>query len=300
MAISLVPPQRKTAEDVYELRERIDRRLAHVLPPARGGSDLIGQAMRDALLSPGKRVRPLVLLLAARELGADGKAPLELGCALEMVHAASLVLDDMPCMDNARLRRGQPTVHARHGEDIAVLAAVALLSEAFRVVAATPGLPPPLRAALVETLAGAVGCEGLVRGQYEDLRGGARPRPAGEIAETNHLKTGALFGAALEMAARLAQASETVCERLREAAVELGQAFQLYDDLCDGEPEGCAQDKDRGKDRGKSTLVALLGREPARARLQGHIQRTEALLAEVYGADSVLLEMLRGLFVRQC
>lgn len=298
MAPSLVPPQGDTfVDELSELRGRIDQRLAHLLASSADENDLIGAAMEAALLSPGKRVRPLILVLAGSQLGAREAPLVDLGCALEMVHAASLVLDDMPCMDDARLRRGQPTVHVRFGEDIAMLTALALLSLAFKVISGVSGLPSLLRARLVGVLADAVGAQGLVRGQYQDLREGSRPRRASEIAETNHLKTGALFGAALEMAAQVAHACDGVRMTLREAALELGQAFQLYDDLCDGAPD-TSPCKDPGKDAGKSTLVALLGQEAARQRLHGHVQRIDTLLSGVYGPDSLLLRLLYLLFPR--
>lgn len=298
MAITSASPQGDTfADDLGALRGRIDQRLAQLLPAPQGDNDLIAAAMAAALLSPGKRVRPLILILAGGQLGVREAPLLDLGCALEMVHAASLVLDDMPCMDDARLRRGQPTLHRRFGEDVAVLSAVALVSQAFKVIASVPELSSLLCARLVGVLSSAVGTQGLVRGQYLDLREGCRIREAREIAEANHLKTGALFGAALEMAAQVAQASEAVCLTLRQAALEMGQAFQLYDDLCDGAADAplC---KDAGKDAGKSTLVALLGQEAARHRLNGHVQRIDALLAEVYGPGCLLLRLMHLLFPR--
>ncbi len=284
-------------EDVAQLRRRIDRRLAELLPGAQAEGDQLGLAMRSAVLSPGKRIRPLMLVLAARELGARESAVLDLGCALELVHAASLVLDDMPCMDDAALRRGEPTVHRRFGEDVAVLTSVALLSLAYRIIASAAELPPVLRGELVAVLADAVGADGLVRGQYEDLRQGNQPREAHEVAGTNQRKTGVLFAAALEMAARAAAATEAERQALRELAGELGQAFQLYDDLCDSDP-ATAPLKDTGKDAGKSTLVALLGPEAARWRLRQHVQRVEARAQAVFGADSGLSQLVQQLFTR--
>lgn len=296
MPTLLVPPPSPALGATLEaLRQRLDARLVSLLPRGQADDDLIGAAMVAAALSPGKRVRPLLLMLVTRELGGDEARVLDLGCALELVHAASLVLDDMPCMDDARLRRGQPTVHVRFGEDVAVLASVALLSRAFGVVAASAGLTPLARAELVGLLSDAVGEQGLVRGQYEDLRAGRAERPVSEVAGTNHLKTGALFCAALEMAAVAAGADRHTRRALRETGIEMGQAFQLYDDLRDGETGGPA-DKDRGKDAGKSTLVALLGPEAARHRLRHHVQRIEAQLQGLFGPDSAPLQLLRGLF----
>ncbi|WP_313517106.1 polyprenyl synthetase family protein [Pseudomonas sp.] len=299
MATSLVPSRCDiSAGDLVDLRERVEHRLNQLVPLPQGSEDLIGVAMHAAVLSPGKRIRPLMLVLAARGLGHDSESLIDLGCAVEMVHAASLVLDDMPCMDDAQLRRGQPTVHVRYGEDVAMLAAVALLSQAFRTLVTVQGLPPLLKTSLVTALSDAVGAQGLVRGQYQDLHDGTRQRQASDIAGTNHLKTGALFGAALDMAAQVAQAGEPVRAVLRDFAVELGQAFQLLDDLGDCEADEQSLGKDCGKDQGKSTLVSVLGHEAARHRLRAHIERADALLVEVYGRGSELQLLLAGLFRR--
>lgn len=298
MPTPLVPPAEPSlAEALADLRREVDRRLEALVPVPRDDNDRIALAMRAAVLSTGKRVRPLMLMLAMRELGGDARGALELGCAVELVHAASLVLDDMPCMDDAWLRRGQPTVHVRFGEDVAVLTAVALLNLAFKVVVRAPGVAPLVRVRLVEVLSDAVGTEGLVRGQFEDLHEGARARQAAEVSGTNHLKTGALFAAALEMAALASRASVGVAVGLREAAYELGQAFQLYDDLCDGDPDA-ELGKDAGKDKGKSTLVALLGPEGAKHRLRHHLQRVEGALGGVFGGGSALLRLVQSLFPR--
>lgn len=136
-----MPAQSVSQEDttctLAPLRDDIERHLATLLGEAE--QDQVSQAMRHSTLAPGKRVRPLLLLMAARELGAPTQPALDLACAVEMVHSASLVFDDLPCMDDAELRRGRPTTHRRYGEDIATLAAIALLTRAFSIVASTPG-----------------------------------------------------------------------------------------------------------------------------------------------------------------
>lgn len=281
--------------DPRRVRDEIEARLAQLLPAPGNERDLVALAMRDSALAPGKRMRPMLLVLAARGLGCPGEQAVELGCAVEMVHAASLVLDDMPCMDNAQLRRGQPTTHLSYGEDVAILAAIALLSRAFGVVAGASGLPAGTRTQLVATLANAVGMQGLVRGQFEDLREGAAPRSAEQIAVTNDLKTGVLFGATLQMAALLGNADENTTQALQGFALELGQAFQLYDDLQDN----CADNaKDTGKDAGKSTLVALLGEARVRERLHSHMERAMAYLQQVFGAEQAISSYVAGIYRR--
>lgn len=281
--------------DFSAIRTRIDARLAELLPRDDSGHHQIGNAMHAGTLPAGKRVRPILLVLAAQDLGHDSNALIDLGCAIEMIHAGSLIVDDMPCMDNASLRRGQPTIHRRFGEDIAILTTVALLSKAFGVVASLESVDAAIRAQLVACLAEAVGTQGLVRGQYEDLREGAHSRSARAIATTNELKTGVLFAATLHMAGLVAGASEAQQRSLRRFAIELGHAFQLLDDLTDEEPD---TGKDAGQDTGKSTLVALLGAEVTRKQLTRHLAEADACLAEVYGAGSQVSHYVHQLFAR--
>lgn len=277
------------------VREAIDQRLAQLLPEAGNERDLVAMAMRDSTLAPGKRVRPILLVLAANGLGNGTAQAVDLGCAVEMIHAASLVLDDMPCMDNALLRRGRQTVHVRFGEDVAILTAVALLSRAFGVVATIRDLRPEVRTQLVEILANTVGMKGLVCGQLKDLRDGTQARSAEEIALTNELKTGVLFGAVMDMAWLISDAPDPVRPALQGFAIELGQAFQLYDDLQDDSLDTA---KDPGKDEGKSTLVALYGREKVRERLHAHLSKADRCLQEVYGGDQAISGFVAAIFAR--
>ena len=282
-------------EHLKQLHEAVEKRLDALLPQAGNERDLVAMAMRDGTLAPGKRMRPILLVLVAQGLGTTGPSALDLGCAVEMVHAASLVLDDMPCMDNAQLRRGRTTVHLAFGEDVAILAAVALLSRAFSVVATIEGLAPQVRTQLVEILANAIGTQGLVRGQLQDLREGAQPRSAEAIATTNNLKTGVLFSAIMDMAGLVSGASATVREGLQGFALELGQAFQLYDDLQDQDP--CSA-KDQGKDAGKSTLVALCGEAAVRERLHAHLARAHDHLDQACGREQYVGGFVRMIFAR--
>lgn len=259
------------AQDLLAARGHVQRRLEALLPAEDGG---VASAMREGALSPGKRLRPLMMLTLAADLGCEAEAVLDMACAIEMVHAASLILDDLPCMDDASQRRGRPTVHRQYGEDGATLAAVGLLSLAFRTVAQSPGLPGARQARAVALMADAVGLAGLVGGQFQDLRGGATARSAQEIALTNHLKTGALFDAAFGLCAVCADADDVVRGRLAALATEIGQAFQLMDDLHD-----CAlltvDAKDIGLDADKSTLAQALGQDSALGRLQAHVSEVE-------------------------
>ncbi|EPE7163617.1 polyprenyl synthetase family protein [Cronobacter sakazakii] len=259
--------------ELQALRDALQTRLDELLPPGQE-RDLVCAAMREGALRPGKRVRPLLLILAARDLGCDASQPalMDLACAVEMVHAASLMLDDIPCMDNALLRRGKPTIHRQYGESVAILAAVALLSRAFGVVAQASPLSDSCKTQAVSELSSAVGLQGLVQGQFRDLSEGNQARSAEAILATNDLKTSVLFDATLQIAAIAAGASASVRHKLREFSRHLGQAFQLLDDLADGLNH---TGKDINKDAGKSTLVAMLGPEAVHQRLRDHLLRAD-------------------------
>ncbi len=280
-------------EHLKQVRVAIDQRLDQLLPDNGNQRDLVARAMRESTLAPGKRMRPILLILAAQGLGSKGNQALELGCAVEMIHAASLVLDDMPCMDDAQLRRGRPTVHIEFGQDVAILTAVALLSRAFGVVAAISDLQPAIRTQLVEILANAVGMQGLVLGQFQDLRDGQRNRSPEEIALTNSLKTGVLFGAIMDMAWLVGGGDEKSRPALQSFAFELGQAFQLYDDLRDTSTDS---DKDQGKDEGKSTFVSLYGEAEVSKRLYTHLSNAEQHLSQVYGDSQMIAGYMQLIF----
>lgn len=281
-------------EHLAQLRVSIEDRLDALLPVVSDERALVAAAVRDGALAPGKRMRPLLLLLAANGLGANQHQALDLACAIEMVHAASLILDDMPCMDNAQIRRGRPTVHLAFGEDIAILAAVALLARAFGVVASIEGLDPLVRTQLVEIVANTIGSQGLVQGQLQDLRDGKHARSEEEIAATNNLKTGVLFSAIMDMAYLISDAPKPVRSVLQCFAIELGHAVQLYDDLQDANPNNA---KDQGKDDGKSTLLAVCGEAGVRERLDRHLARAQECLDEAYRDDVYIGRFLKMLFV---
>ena len=151
-------PAPETADPrLAELRESVDRRLAELLPESQCTPPRLHEAICYSLMAPGKRLRPLLCLLSCEYLGGDSDAALDPACALEMVHTASLVLDDLPAMDNATLRRGRPTNHLQFGEDTALLAAMALLNRSYAVVGGAAGVSDPVRLALVRLFTRAVG-----------------------------------------------------------------------------------------------------------------------------------------------
>ena len=273
------------------LRTQVERRLQELVPRPDGEPLGVAAAAHSSVLGGGKRLRPLLLLLAGQALGCRSPGLLDLACAVEMVHCASLVLDDMPSMDNAALRRGQPTVHLRYGEDVAMLTAVALVSEACRVAACAPSLGGAVRARVVQVLCEAIGPMGLVGGQYRDLRDAPGARTASAVAEANDQKTGVLFAAVLEIAARASGRAGEV-RALRRAGYAIGQAFQLRDDLEDAVP-GLAPAEDAGKD----TLVHLLGAPAVRGLVHAHLLDALRWLRTALGhEDPRLTELLRAAF----
>ena len=279
------------------LRDCIEQRIDELLEGSGEQADLLTAAMRAGALSAGKRMRPMLVMLVARDLGCTSPALVDVACAVEMVHAASLMLDDMPCMDNAQLRRGKPAIHVQYGEDVTILASVALLSRAFGVLATAHDIPPVTRARLVARLAETIGTQGLVRGQYEDLHGGARTPEA--IAVTNELKTGVLLGVAVDMAAIIAQTGDEIAQSLRAFAMAAGHAFQIRDDFHDlPGNDSAVTGKDTGKDLGKSTLLVSLGLDEAHKRLAGHLHDAERHLVEALGSGADTRRFVAGLFAR--
>ncbi|HTX48566.1 MAG TPA: polyprenyl synthetase family protein [Caulobacteraceae bacterium] len=277
------------------LRLVVDRRLAELIPPPAEEPGRLGEAAHYALLAPGKRFRPLLTLLSAEAFGATVSRALDVACAMEMVHAASLVLDDLPSMDDARLRRGRPTTHRVYGEADAILASVGLLTRAFGVIASAEALGAEDRSELVVSLADAVGFSGLVAGQALDLAERDRPRTVVELDALNHRKTGVLMMAAAEAGARIGAASPDARRELGEFARRVGLAFQIRDDLIDADGGGEHVGKDVGKDAGMTTVVSAIGPRAASAQIDTHLEAADAALARA-GCDGRLAQFARSLF----
>ena len=225
--------------------------------------------MRYAALGAGKRVRPVLTLATAELFGArDSEDVVDVACAVELVHACSLVLDDLPSMDDAALRRGRPTAHRAFGEDVAILAAFALLARAYQLVAdATQHLSLARYAPedLVHHLADAIGTRGLVGGQALDLASRPEETDLERLEYIHSHKTGALFVAAAELGAMAADARRRDLELVGRYAKNLGLAFQIEDDLLDAVASPAETGKDARQDDHKMTFVRLLGVDGARA-----------------------------------
>jgi geranylgeranyl diphosphate synthase type II len=288
-------PRTNAADELRAMRLALEERIAHWLAEGGAREDLLSAAMRAGALGSGKRMRPLLMMLVARDLGCTSPALIDVACAVELVHAASLILDDMPCMDNAQLRRGQPTIHVQFGEDVAILASIALLSRAFGILAAAPDIPAVVRARLVGKLSETIGAQGLVKGQFLDLHGNRAT--VDDIATTNELKTGVLLGVAVDMAAIIAEADEGVAASLRAFAMAAGHAFQLRDDFQDGPGNDSAvTGKDTGKDVGKATLINTVGLAEARRQLAIHLADADRCLGAALGSRQRTRRFVESLF----
>jgi geranylgeranyl diphosphate synthase, type II len=272
-------------------KARINQRLAELAAPDGSGSDLLAEAIRYSLLTPGKRIRPLVTLHVAAHFGDDPLRALDTGCAIEMVHAASLCLDDLPMMDNADLRRNQPTTHRKFGEDVAVLASISLLSMAFGTVTTDKGLGAEARLRILENLSNVVGPRGLASGQILDLRTHTVAAAETDLVKINAFKTACLFSVAAEAGAIAAGAHASMHHHARLFGHELGLAFQIADDVLDAPEFATVSGKDTGKDASKPTLSKTLGVAGAKSLFDRHAAACKGQL-ESMGASGSMLHRL--------
>ena len=261
--------------------DAIEQALSHwVVTHAPAG---LGEAMRYAVLDGGKRLRPLLVLAASEAVQGNPAAALRAACAVELIHAYSLVHDDMPCMDNDVLRRGKPTVHVRFGEAQALLAGDALQALAFELL--TPegdDVSALQQATLCRLLARAAGHEGMAGGQAIDLASIGRDLSEDELQQMHRLKTGALLQGSVMMGAACGQTDARASEALSGYGAAMGLAFQVVDDILDVTADSSTLGKTAGKDAAhdKPTYVSLLGLERSRQYAQELLlQATGALAA---------------------
>lgn len=253
----------------HAVRGQIDAALDQYTQLGDGCPAKLREAIRYSLLAPGKRLRPMLVILAAEACGGTADAALPAAAAVEMVHTYSLVHDDLPAMDDDDLRRGRPTCHKAFDEATAILVGDALLALAFEVVARD--LPPPaLAAKCCAVLARAAGACELVGGQADDLAGVAAHAGVEALESIHRRKTGAMFLASLELGARVAGADTRQRTALEVYGRRLGLAFQITDDLLDVGGSTAALGKRAGKDseQGKLTFPGVLGADESRRRAE--------------------------------
>jgi farnesyl diphosphate synthase len=271
-----------------------------VVPP--GLEARVYDAMRYAVLAPGKRMRPFFVLAGANLFGVARRCALQVSAAIEMVHAYSMVHDDLPSMDNSDLRRGRPTCHKQFDEATAVLAGDGLLTTAFGVLADpdTHG-DPAVRCELVSALAAAAGAAGMVGGQMIDLIAEHQSLDIGAITRLQRMKTGALIAFSCEAGAILAKAPGELRTALRGYAHDLGLAYQIADDLLDVEGSAVETGKPVGADAvaGKATFVSILGVERAHAQAELLIRQAVAHLDLFERRAELLREAARFVIARR-
>jgi len=250
--------------------EAMETLLDRLLPAEGGSQARLHAAMHYATLAGGKRLRPFLVVATGALFGVPPAQARRVGASIELIHSYSLVHDDLPAMDDALTRRGQPSCHRAFDDATAVLAGDALQALAFEVLADTPThADPAIRCALVKGLAVASGAAGMCGGQMIDLEAENRSLAMDQVLELQRLKTGALISFACEAGAILGAAPAPARDALRGYAADLGLAFQIQDDLLDVTGDAALTGKDLGRDEaaGKATVVSLLGTGGARTRL---------------------------------
>jgi farnesyl diphosphate synthase len=281
------------------VQARMEAALARLLPPPQAAPARLHEAMRYATLEGGKRVRPLLAFAAGEVSGAPLERLEVAAAAVEMIHAYSLVHDDLPCMDDDVLRRGKPTVHVEYDEATALLVGDALQSLTFQLLSESPlSEDPSLQLEMIRTLAVAAGSRGMAGGQQIDLEATGRALTLPELEHMHIHKTGALIRAAVLLGFSCGRSNETERAALDRYAKAIGLAFQVVDDVLDSEEDTATLGKTAGKDskQGKATYVSLLG--AAQAREMAGALRAEALAAlEPLGARARRLRELADFIV---
>jgi geranylgeranyl diphosphate synthase type II len=277
------------------LRERVESYLVGLRFAREPAASGLEESMRYSLLAGGKRIRPVLALATASAIGRDPGEVLPLAAALELIHTYSLIHDDLPAMDDDALRRGRPTNHVRYGDDVAILAGDGLYAEAFRLVLhRQQGDPAAILAALGE-LADATGVNGMVGGQYIDVKG-LVDRGETSLRHLHELKTGRLIGASVECVLLLTEDTLTpsTLPAFRAFAAELGVLFQIVDDILDVTGTEDALGKPQGSDErhGKRTYVSQYGLEGAREMAAASHRSARAALHEAAPGTATELEQI--------
>ncbi|MGM9481381.1 polyprenyl synthetase family protein [Roseateles sp. NT4] len=254
----------------------------------------LGEAMRYAVLGGGKRLRPLLVQASCAAVGGDSFAAMRAACAVELIHAYSLVHDDMPCMDDDVMRRGKPTTHVAFGEAQAMLAGDAMQALAFDVLTPDTGIAPALQARLCALLARSAGHDGMAGGQAIDLASIGKALDERTLRDMHRRKTGVLLQASVMMGAACGPASAQATQSLSDYGSALGLAFQVVDDILDVTQDSEVLGKTAGKDQdaNKPTYVSVLGLEAARALAQQLRAEAKAALAASGLADVSHLSLL--------
>jgi len=273
-----------------DLRTLVEQYLEELAYSPRAETKGLEDAMRYSLLAGGKRIRPVLCLATGRALALDPRELLPIAGSLELIHTYSLIHDDLPAMDDDDMRRGRPTAHVAHGEDVAILAGDALFAEAIRLACGQRGEPVRVLAAVRE-IATATGVDGMVGGQYVDVIGGGRAPES--LRMLHSLKTGRLIAASVGSALALAGRGEEAERPYRRFATELGLLFQIVDDILDVTGSDAELGKPSGSDErhGKVTYVSLYGLDRARELAAESYAKAERSLDDAGGDVDDLLRI---------
>jgi len=285
--------------EVVHLKSMVNATLLELLPAPETSPTHLHQAMHYAVLGSGKRLRPLLTLLAANAATDSpvlpGSHALRMACVPELVHTASLILDDLPCMDDATMRRDRPCTHVRFSESTAILASTNLLNLAYGTIASCPNVGAAIKVAVSAHLSDVIGSMGLIGGQIADLQN----EPVGaksEIEQLYHQKTGCLFEFAVVTGARLRGLDAEVIEALTGFARAFGLLFQLYDDMLDHSSFAQETGKDVGQDVAKTTLLSLYSPEEVRGALSNAQALAREQLRRAGHEDSLLAALVEQQF----
>ncbi len=279
---------------LQEEKQFIDDELRRWMPSQELYPPRIHQAMSYAVLGGGKRLRPILLLCSAEVVGGPARKLTRAAAAIEFVHTASLILDDLPCMDDGLLRRGRQTVHRVHGEATAILSAMSLIAHSFELLARNTAelrIRKHQITEAVEELGRAIGSSGMSAGQHVDLEIESYGSNFENLEFIHSRKTGALFIAAAKIGAVLSRASKLQLEALASYAKNLGLAFQITDDILDSTSSAKELGKDVRKDDGKVTFVSLFGMEASQRATSQLIATAKGSLS-IFGAEADLLRSL--------
>jgi farnesyl diphosphate synthase len=280
---------------------QVEDALGAFLPAAGAVPCKLHEAMRYTTLGGGKRVRPLLVYASGALSGADPQALARAACAVEMIHAYSLVHDDMPCMDDDALRRGKPTVHVAYDEATALLVGDALQAQAFEVLAGADTLPAGRLVAMLRLLAAAAGSGGMCGGQAIDLDSVGMALSLEQLERMHQLKTGALLRASVVLGALAGRdLAPHELDALAAYSKAIGLAFQVVDDVLDATADSATLGKTAGKDAAdnKPTYVSILGLEPSRALAEQLRCEAHAALAP-FGEQALRLRELADLIVQR-
>ncbi len=283
------------SSEITGFRLKIDERLGELVPNLETPFHQLFDAARYSLLSPGKRLRGILTCAVTDCFAVNSAQALDTACAIEMIHAYSLIHDDLPCMDDDDLRRGRPTLHKVYPEWMALLTGDYLLTKSFEVLADSTGLTDSQKLMLIKILSSRSGAEGMIGGQCLDLLQEGQDISLNAMQLTHQLKTGALIQASCECGGVIAGVEEKVLDSLRLFGGHIGLAFQIYDDILDVEGDESILGKPIGSDEGntKSTYVSLLGLDGAKEKAHQLIEEAITTISALSPKSENLITIAR-------